>query len=103
MTAVVLNRRNLLAAGKDRLPAFQSVEWDKALGWLKTRTGADLAARQKALQCLRNRQGQARSALETIRPLTKWRLASGRSGMDAARRSSSTRARSRSAPVCRAN
>src|SRR6266699_2234773 len=38
--------RNLLAAGKDRLGAFQSVEWDKALGWLKTRTGADLAPEQ---------------------------------------------------------
>jgi HEAT repeat protein/ankyrin repeat protein len=34
-------------------------------------SGADLAARQKALQCLRNRQGQARSALETIRPLAR--------------------------------
>ena len=38
--------RSLLATGKDRLPAFQSVEWDKALGWLKTRTGADLAPEQ---------------------------------------------------------
>src|SRR5580693_8594193 len=38
--------RALLATGKDRLPAFQSVEWDKALGWLKTRTGADLAPEQ---------------------------------------------------------
>jgi exodeoxyribonuclease V alpha subunit len=38
--------RNLLATGKDRLPAFQSVEWDKALGWLKARTGADLAPEQ---------------------------------------------------------
>src|SRR5262245_13447279 len=34
-------------------------------------SGADVAARQKALQCLRNRQGQAKSALETIRPLMK--------------------------------
>src|SRR5262249_26317669 len=34
-------------------------------------TGADVGARQKALQCLRNRQGQSKSALETIRPLTK--------------------------------
>src|SRR5207248_1515203 len=38
--------RNLLAAGKDRLPAFQSVDWDRALGWLKARTGADLAPEQ---------------------------------------------------------
>jgi HEAT repeat protein len=34
-------------------------------------TGADVGARQKALLCLRNRQGQAKSALDTIRPLTK--------------------------------
>jgi HEAT repeat protein len=34
-------------------------------------SGTDVAARQKALQCLRNRQGQARSAVETIRPLTR--------------------------------
>ncbi len=34
-------------------------------------TGADVPARQRALQCLRNRQGQARPVVETIRPLTK--------------------------------
>ena len=34
-------------------------------------TGADTAARQRALLCLRNRQGQARAIVETIRPLTK--------------------------------
>lgn len=34
-------------------------------------SGADVAARQRALQCLRNRQSQARSVLETIRPLTR--------------------------------
>jgi HEAT repeat protein len=34
-------------------------------------SGADVAARQRALQCLRNRQGQAKSAVETIRPLTR--------------------------------
>jgi HEAT repeat protein len=33
--------------------------------------GADIAARQRALQCLRNRQGQAQSAVETIRPLAR--------------------------------
>jgi hypothetical protein len=38
--------RSLLAAGHDRLPAFQSVEWDQALGWLRARTGADLAPGQ---------------------------------------------------------
>jgi HEAT repeat protein len=34
-------------------------------------SGADVSARQRALQCLRNRQGQAKSAVETIRPLTR--------------------------------
>ncbi len=34
-------------------------------------SGGDVAARQRALQCLRNRQGQARAAVETIRPLTR--------------------------------
>ncbi len=30
----------------DRLAAFQSVDWEKALAWLKTKTGADLAPEQ---------------------------------------------------------
>ena len=34
-------------------------------------SGADESARARALSCLRNRQGQARGVLETIRPLTK--------------------------------
>lgn len=34
-------------------------------------SGADIAARQRALLCLRNRQGQSKSAVETIRPLTQ--------------------------------
>lgn len=34
-------------------------------------SGQDVAARQRALQCLRNRQSQARSVVETIRPLTR--------------------------------
>jgi hypothetical protein len=34
-------------------------------------SGADTAARQRALGCLRNRQGQAKPILETIRPLTR--------------------------------
>ena len=34
-------------------------------------TGTDVSARQRALQCLRNRQGQAKGVVETIRPLTK--------------------------------
>ena len=34
-------------------------------------SGADMAARERALQGLRNRQGQAKGIVETIRPLTK--------------------------------
>ncbi len=34
-------------------------------------SGADVAARQKALQCLRNRQGQAKGLVDQIRPLTQ--------------------------------
>ena len=35
----------LLAARADRLSAFAAVDWDKALGWLRGRTGAELAHR----------------------------------------------------------
>ena len=38
--------RRLLASGRDRLPGFASVDWDKALGWLHGRTGASLAPEQ---------------------------------------------------------
>ncbi|MFG2647113.1 ATP-dependent RecD-like DNA helicase [Streptomyces sp. NPDC048436] len=38
----------LLRTGEDRMPAFQDVDWDKALSWLATRTGADLAPEQEA-------------------------------------------------------
>ncbi|TWV42654.1 ATP-dependent RecD-like DNA helicase [Streptomyces misionensis] len=38
----------LLRTGEDRMPGFQDVDWAKALGWLKTRTGADLAPEQEA-------------------------------------------------------
>jgi exodeoxyribonuclease V alpha subunit len=37
----------LLAAAEDRLVAFASVDWDKALGWLRERTGAALAPEQE--------------------------------------------------------
>ncbi|MEU6849531.1 ATP-dependent RecD-like DNA helicase [Actinacidiphila alni] len=37
----------LLRGPEDRLPAFRDVEWDKALAWLATRTGADLALEQQ--------------------------------------------------------
>ncbi|GAA1671438.1 SF1B family DNA helicase RecD2 [Streptomyces yatensis] len=36
----------LLRTEQDRLPAFGEVDWDKALGWLARRTGADLAPEQ---------------------------------------------------------
>ncbi|NIY65709.1 SF1B family DNA helicase RecD2 [Streptomyces malaysiensis] len=36
----------LLRTEEDRMPAFQGVDWDKALGWLARRTGADLAPEQ---------------------------------------------------------
>jgi exodeoxyribonuclease V alpha subunit len=37
----------LLAAREDRLAGFASVDWDKALGWLRQRTGASLAPEQE--------------------------------------------------------
>jgi exodeoxyribonuclease V alpha subunit len=37
----------LLASGGDRLPGFTNVDWDKALGWLRGRTGAALAPEQE--------------------------------------------------------
>ena len=36
----------LLAVRADRLSVFASVDWDKALGWLRGRTGAELAPEQ---------------------------------------------------------
>ncbi|MFE0577981.1 ATP-dependent RecD-like DNA helicase [Streptomyces sp. NPDC058874] len=39
--------RRLLRAEDDRLPSFQDVDWDKALGWLAGRTGAALAPEQR--------------------------------------------------------
>jgi exodeoxyribonuclease V alpha subunit len=36
----------LLGMRDDRLPGFASVDWDKALGWLRRRTGAALAPEQ---------------------------------------------------------
>ncbi|MFD9307499.1 ATP-dependent RecD-like DNA helicase [Streptomyces sp. NPDC060048] len=39
--------RRLLHADEDRMPAFQAVDWDKALGWLAGRTGAKLAPGQR--------------------------------------------------------
>lgn len=38
----------LLRTPEDRLSAFRDVAWDKALSWLATRTGAELAPEQEA-------------------------------------------------------
>ncbi|MFJ2115355.1 MULTISPECIES: ATP-dependent RecD-like DNA helicase [unclassified Streptomyces] len=37
----------LLRTAEDRMPAFQDVDWDKALTWLAGRTGAELAPEQR--------------------------------------------------------
>ncbi|MFI1156541.1 ATP-dependent RecD-like DNA helicase [Streptomyces sioyaensis] len=37
----------LLRTDQDRMPAFQDVDWDKALSWLARRTGAELAPEQQ--------------------------------------------------------
>ncbi|MER7987332.1 ATP-dependent RecD-like DNA helicase [Streptomyces noursei] len=38
----------LLRTDDDRMPAFQDVDWDRALAWLARRTGAQLAPEQQA-------------------------------------------------------
>ena len=38
---------NLLNSGRERLPGFAQVDWQKALHWLRSRTGQDLAAGQQ--------------------------------------------------------
>ncbi|MFF7351679.1 ATP-dependent RecD-like DNA helicase [Streptomyces filipinensis] len=38
----------LLRTDQDRMPAFRDVDWGRALGWLKGRTGAELAPEQEA-------------------------------------------------------
>lgn len=40
--------RRLLHTTADRMPGFHDVAWDKALGWLKGRTGVELAPEQEA-------------------------------------------------------
>jgi exodeoxyribonuclease V alpha subunit len=40
--------QRLAGSARDRMAAFQSVDWDKALGWLAGRTGAALAPEQEA-------------------------------------------------------
>ncbi|GAA2615148.1 SF1B family DNA helicase RecD2 [Streptomyces axinellae] len=46
-TALAAQLRRLLRTPEDRLPAFQDVDWDKALAWLAARTGAELAPEQR--------------------------------------------------------
>jgi exodeoxyribonuclease V alpha subunit len=38
---------DLLHAGQDRMAAFQQTDWDRALAWLRSHTGADLAPEQQ--------------------------------------------------------
>ncbi len=38
---------DLLHAGQDRMAAFGQADWDRALAWLRSRTGADLATEQQ--------------------------------------------------------
>ncbi|MDT3397817.1 ATP-dependent RecD-like DNA helicase [Streptomyces sp. B1866] len=37
----------LLRSAEDRMPAFREVDWERALAWVATRTGADLAPEQR--------------------------------------------------------
>ncbi|RFU85564.1 ATP-dependent RecD-like DNA helicase [Streptomyces triticagri] len=37
----------LLRSEEDRMPAFRDVDWERALGWLRGRTGAELAPEQE--------------------------------------------------------
>jgi ATP-dependent exoDNAse (exonuclease V) alpha subunit len=46
--ALAAQLRALLRAPEDRLGAFAGVDWERALGWLRERTGADLAPAQEA-------------------------------------------------------
>nr|WP_245645986.1 AAA family ATPase [Nocardiopsis trehalosi] len=46
--ALAAQLRALLRAPEDRLGAFTGVDWERALGWLRERTGADLAPAQEA-------------------------------------------------------
>ncbi|MGW4462486.1 SF1B family DNA helicase RecD2 [Micromonospora sp. NPDC004704] len=46
-TALANSLLRLLDHRSDRMPAFAGVDWDKALRWLRTRTGADLAEEQE--------------------------------------------------------
>ena len=46
-TALAAALLRLSTAPADRMPAFGTVDWGKALAWLRARTGAELAAEQE--------------------------------------------------------
>ena len=46
-TALAAALLRLSATPADRMPAFAAVDWAKALTWLRTQTGAELAAEQE--------------------------------------------------------
>src|SRR3954449_10531807 len=46
-TALAAALLRLSATPADRMPSFASVDWGKALAWLRARTGAELAAEQE--------------------------------------------------------
>src|SRR4051812_7222167 len=46
-TALAAALLRLSTAPTDRMPAFGTVDWNKALAWLRARTGAELAAEQE--------------------------------------------------------
>jgi exodeoxyribonuclease V alpha subunit len=46
-TALAAGLLRLLTTTADRLPGFATVDWAKALSWLRSRTGAELAAEQE--------------------------------------------------------
>jgi exodeoxyribonuclease V alpha subunit len=45
-TSLARSLRQLLACSQDRLPSFQTVNWEAALGWLQSRTASTLAPEQ---------------------------------------------------------
>jgi exodeoxyribonuclease V alpha subunit len=45
--ALAAQLRRLLNTPADRMPAFTAVNWDKALAWLRARTGSELVAAQQ--------------------------------------------------------
>ena len=46
-TSLAAGLLRLLGGGADRLPGFGSVDWDKALAWLRAQTGVELAPEQE--------------------------------------------------------